>query len=139
MVRDAPYGNWELSRIMSIPSLFFRTGVLFGLTGMLLGIWMGINQDFRMAHFHAHWNLLGWVGFFLSGAFYALVPAARAGLLPKVHYALSVFGLGIFVIGLGGIAMGAVGSVAAFAAIGSLAIVAAMLVFTWIVFRHRIV
>jgi hypothetical protein len=122
---------------MSIPSLFIRTAILLGLAGMLLGIFMGINQDFRLAHFHAHWNLLGWVAFFLYGAYYALVPAARQGLLPKVHYALALLGLGVFVIGLYGVALGD-DTKTIFAAIGSLIIVAGFLVFAWIVFRTRI-
>ena len=121
---------------MSIPSLFFRTAVLLGLAGMLLGIFMGINQDFRLAHFHAHWNLLGWVGFFLYGVFYAVVPAAREGLLPKLHYVLSILGLALFMIGLHSVAMGSDSVI--FAVIGSLTIVAGFLVFVWIVFRSRI-
>ncbi len=122
---------------MSIPSLFIRTAVLLGLAGMLLGIFMGINQDFRLAHFHAHWNLLGWVAFVLYGAYYAVVPAARQGALPKVHYVLALLGLGVFMIGLCGVAMGAM-QMAGFAAIGSLLIVAGFLVFGWVVFRTRI-
>lgn len=122
---------------MSIPSLFIRTAVLLGLVGMLLGIFMGINQDFRLAHFHAHWNLLGWVAFFIYGAYYALVPAARQGVLPKVHYVLALLGLLVFMIGLYGVGMGAMEMVA-FAAIGSLMVVASFLIFAWIVFRTRI-
>lgn len=121
---------------MSIPSLFFRTAVLLGLAGMLLGIFMGINQDFRLAHFHAHWNLLGWVAFFIYGAFYALAPAARQGVLPKVHYVLALLGLVVFMIGLYSVGMGAMEMVA-FAAIGSLMVVASFLIFAWIVFRTK--
>ncbi|HWA49633.1 MAG TPA: hypothetical protein VG742_15275 [Dongiaceae bacterium] len=121
---------------MSIPSLFIRTAVVLGLAGMLLGIFMGIHQDFRLAHFHAHWNLLGWVAFFIYGAFYALAPSARQGLLPKLHYVLSLLGLVVFMIGLYGVAMGEM-QMAAFAAIGSLLVVAGFLVFAWIVFRTR--
>ena len=122
---------------MSIPSLFIRTAVLLGLAGMLLGIFMGINQDFRLAHFHAHWNLLGWVAFFIYGAYYALVPAARQGALPKAHYVLALLGLFVFMFGLYGVGMGAMEMVA-FAAIGSLMVVASFLIFAWIVFRNRI-
>ncbi|HEY3148276.1 MAG TPA: hypothetical protein VGJ75_18100 [Dongiaceae bacterium] len=50
---------------MSIPSLFFRTAVLLAIAGIVLGIFMGVNQDFRLAHMHAHLNLLGWVSFFI--------------------------------------------------------------------------
>lgn len=121
---------------MSIPSLFFRTAVLLGLAGMLLGIFMGINQDFRLAHFHAHWNLLGWVAFFVYGAFYALAPAAREGWLPKLHYVLSILGLAVFAIGLYGTAMGT-DTMVIFAVVGSLTVVAGFLVFAWIVFRTR--
>lgn len=123
---------------MSIPTLFIRTGVLFGLAGMLLGIFMGINQDFRLAHFHAHWNLLGWVAFFLYGVFYALAPMARQGLLPRLHYALSLIGLAVFMVGLFGVAMGAFDTMVAFAAIGSVLVVGGFLVFVVIVFRTRI-
>ena len=121
---------------MSIPSLFIRTAVLLGLAGMLLGIFMGINQDFRLAHFHAHWNLLGWVAFFIYGVFYALAPTARQGVLPKVHYVLALLGLGIFMVGLYGVGTGAMEMVA-FAAIGSLMVVASFLIFAWIVFRTK--
>ena len=122
---------------MPIPSLFFRTAVLLGLAGMLLGIYMGINQDFRFAHFHAHWNLLGWVAFFLYGVFYALAPMARQGLLPKLHYALSLIGFAVFMAGLVGVAAGAMEMVA-FAAIGSVLVVGGFLIFVLVVFRVRI-
>ena len=48
---------------MSLASLFFRTAILLAIAGIMLGIFMGVNQDFRLAHMHAHLNLLGWVSF----------------------------------------------------------------------------
>lgn len=123
---------------MSLPSLFFRTAVLLGLAGVLLGIVMGVSQDFRLAHMHAHLNLLGWVGFFLYGGFYALAPAAARGLLPKLHYGLALLGLLIFMAGLCGIALTADMALAPLAAIGSLLHLAGLLVFVWVVFRTRI-
>ncbi len=66
----------------------------------------------------------------------ALAPAAREGLLPKLHYVLSILGLALFMIGLHGVAMGS--ATVLFAVIGSLTIVAGFLVFVWIVFRARI-
>lgn len=124
---------------MLLPSLFFRTAVLLGLAGILLGIFMGMNQDFRLAHFHAHWNLLGWVSFFLFGGFYALVPAAREGWLPRLHYALSLIGLLVFMVGLADIALSPAPSLVICAVLGSLSILAGFLVFAWIVFRSRVV
>ena len=123
---------------MSIPSLFFRTAILLAIAGILLGIFMGINQDFRLAHMHAHLNLLGRVSFFIFGGYYALAPHAASGVLPKVHYALCLLGLLVFMSGLTGIALGNDLSLAPLAAIGSLLLLGGFLVFAVIVFRTRI-
>ena len=40
---------------------FFIAGIVFVLLGMLLGIWMGMNEDFTYKDVHAHLNLVGWV------------------------------------------------------------------------------
>jgi hypothetical protein len=123
---------------MSIASLFFRTAVVLGLLGIVLGIGMGMHQDFRLAHAHAHLNLLGWVSFFLFGAFYHLVPAAAHGMLPKAHYALSLAGLLVFMAGLYTIAIDTAGGLPILAVVGSLLLLLGFLIFTWIVFRSRI-
>jgi cbb3-type cytochrome oxidase subunit 1 len=123
---------------MSIPSLFFRTAILLAICGIVLGIFMGINQDFRLAHMHAHLNLLGWVSFFVFGGFYALAPQAAKGVLPKVHYTLCLIGLLVFMSGLIGIALGDDMALAPLAAVGSLLILVGFLVFAVIVFRTRI-
>jgi cbb3-type cytochrome oxidase subunit 1 len=123
---------------MSIPSLFFRTAILLAIAGILLGIFMGVNQDFRLAHMHAHLNLLGWVSFFIFGGFYALAPRAAEGVLPKVHYTLCLIGLLVFMAGLIGIGLSGDLTLAPLAAVGSLLILAGFLTFAMIVFRTRI-
>ena len=120
---------------MSVASLFFRTAILIGIGGVVLGIFMGINQDFRLAHMHAHLNLLGWVSLFLFGGFYHVVPSAAAGALAKVHYFLQVIGLAIFMTGLIGIALDWQMDMVPFAAGGSLLVLAGFVTFGWIVFR----
>jgi hypothetical protein len=124
---------------MSIPSLFFRTAILLALAGILLGIFMGVNQDFRLAHMHAHLNLLGWVSFFIFGGYYALAPQAAEGVLPKVHYTLCLMGLSVFMAGLTGIALGSGHALAPLAAVGSLLLLAGFIAFAVIVFRTRLV
>ena len=47
-------------------------GALLLLGGMMLGEYMGANNDFTLAPLHAHINLLGWVTLALFGTFYAL-------------------------------------------------------------------
>ncbi len=123
---------------MSIPSLFFRTAILLAIAGILLGIFMGVNQDFRLAHMHAHLNLLGWVSFFIFGGYYALAPQAAGGVLPKVHYTLCLIGLLVFIAGLTGISLDNELALAPLAAIGSLLLLAGFLVFAVIIFRTRI-
>jgi hypothetical protein len=120
---------------MSVASLFLRTAVLIGIAGIVLGIFMGINQDFRLAHMHAHLNLLGWVSLFLFGGFYHVVPGAAAGRLAKVHYFLQVIGLAVFMTGLVGIALDWQMDMVPFAAGGSLLVLAGFLTFGWIGFR----
>lgn len=99
---------------------------------------MGVNQDFRLAHMHAHLNLLGWVSFFIFGGYYALVPQAAAGLLPKLQYGLCLIGLLVFMAGLTGIALGDDLALAPLAAIGSLLLLAGFIVFAIVIFRTRI-
>ncbi len=123
---------------MSMPSLFFRTAILLAIAGITLGIFMGVNQDFRLAHMHAHLNLLGWVSFFIFGGYYALAPQANAGMLPKLHYGLCLGGLLVFMTGLTGIGLTGDVAMAPFAAIGSLLVLAGFIVFAVIVFRTRV-
>jgi hypothetical protein len=123
---------------MSLPSLFFRTAVLLAICGIVLGIFMGVNQDFRLAHMHAHLNLLGWVSFFIFGGYYSLVPQAAEGLLPKLHYGLCLIGLVIFMIGLVTIGLDTPVRLEICAAIGSILILLGFIVFALIIFRTRV-
>jgi hypothetical protein len=118
--------------------LFFRTAILLAIVGIVLGIFMGVNQDFRLAHMHAHLNLLGWVSFFIFGGYYSLAPHAAAGPLPKLHYGLCLAGLLVFMAGLISIRLETAIGLEALAAVGSLMILAGFLIFAVIVFRTRI-
>lgn len=55
---------------MRIDTFCFMTAALAALTGMSLGIYMGLNQDFTLAPAHAHLNLLGWVTMALYGLYH---------------------------------------------------------------------
>jgi hypothetical protein len=85
---------------------FIHTAVLFFVTGVALGIYMGANQDFRFVHVHAHINLLGWVALGLAGLLYRVYPELQRGLLPQVHYWVHTIGLVIF---MGGFALRTLG------------------------------
>jgi len=123
---------------MSLASLFFRTAVLLAIAGIALGIFMGVNQDFRLAHMHAHLNLLGWVSFFIFGGYYALFPQAADGPLPKLHYGLCLIGLVVFMTGLVTIGLDTPVRLEICAAIGSLLILLGFIVFALIIFRTQV-
>ena len=78
---------------MKLSNLFLRLAVLFVLTGVGLGYWMGVPHQFLLSPVHAHINLLGWVSMFLYGLFYRIVPEASAGWLPNAHAVLAIVGL----------------------------------------------
>ena len=60
-----------------ISSLFLRFAIIFAITGMALGIYMGVAQDHSLTPVHAHINLVGWVSMFLAGLFYRAYPQMR--------------------------------------------------------------
>jgi peptidoglycan/LPS O-acetylase OafA/YrhL len=119
---------------MTASSVSFRAAVLLGLVGMLWGIAMAIGQDHSAMPAHAHLNLLGWVSLFLFGIFYRLHPpldSARIALIQVWIWILATVVLTI------GVAMVHTGRTTGdpIAAIGSLIIVADMILFGWLVIR----
>ena len=79
---------------------FMVLGVISVLVGMGWGIIMAGGKDYTMAAAHAHLNLLGFVSFSIFAFYYHLVPGSDSGMLPKLHFLLSVIGLVIVVPGI---------------------------------------
>src|SRR4051794_20670389 len=90
---------------MMIKSLF-RISVSLALLGMILGIVMGISQDFVLMPAHAHLNLLGFVTMFLSALYYRVVPEAAASRLAHYQAVVSVAGAVVFPIGIASVLLG---------------------------------
>ena len=118
-----------------IATVLLRLGVLFALCGMALGIAMGIRQDFTLAPAHAHVNLVGFVGLFLAGLYYRLVPEAAASALAKVQASIAIAAAVIFPVGIGGILLSGRDSFELITVIGALLVFAGMALFAVIVFR----
>ncbi len=106
--------------------LFFASGVVYVSAGMLLGIHMGVTQDFTLAPAHAHLNLVGFVTMALMGIFYHLTPRAAGSLLSWAHFILATLGVWAMV---PGIALAVTGRGEALAIAGSLLTAGAMAVF----------
>ena len=87
-------------------NVFLRTSVIFLTCGVVLGVKMGMAEDFVQAPTHAHLNLVGGVWMFLAGLFYN-ANAQISGRLIGVHYVLTLVGMIGFGIGLYGKLAGA--------------------------------
>jgi len=68
--------------------------------GVIVGIWMGIAEDFQFAPAHAHLNLLAWVSLALFGLTYRAFPALADSWLGTAHFALASIGAIVFPIGI---------------------------------------
>ena len=117
-----------------IGSLMMCVSAVILLAGMLAGIVMGIKQDFALAPAHAHLNLIGGVLLFLVGLYYRLIPAAGSSTLAKVQGWLHMIGAIAFPVGVAIVILNGEALVA-IPVVGSLIVVAAMALFTLIVFR----
>lgn len=119
---------------MKASSLSFRLATLFAICGMAMGIAMAASQDHSVMPAHAHLNLLGWVSLFLFGIYYRLHPATDTSRLALVQ--VGVWSVGTVVLTIA-VAIIHLGNPAAdpFAAVGSLIVLAAMVLFAVLVYR----
>ena len=117
-----------------IGSLMMSVSVVILLVGMLAGIAMGVQQDFKLAPAHAHLNLVGGVLLFLFGLYYRLVPAAGKSMLAKVQGWLHIAGAILFPAGVAIVILKGTSFIAA-PVVGSLIAVAAVALFAVIVLR----
>ena len=122
---------------MKASALSFRAATLFVIAGMSMGIAMAIAQDHSVMPAHAHLNLLGWVSLFLFGIYYRLHPAADASRLALVQVGTWCVGTVILTVAVAAIHLGHTAA-DPIAGIGSLVLLADMLLFAVFVFRPSI-
>jgi hypothetical protein len=113
--------------------LFILAGAIFAVLGMLMGIGMGMAEDFTYSPVHAHINLVGWASLALFGLAY------RAGLakldrLAVVHFWVALAGAIVLPIG---IYLSMAEHSAGVAILGSLITLASMILFVVNVVRAR--
>jgi hypothetical protein len=113
---------------------FQRTAVVFLLLGLVLGMKMGISENFTLAPVHTHLNLAGGVLMFLAGLFYAARPDIPRTLV-TLHFWLHAPGAALLAAGI----YGAVTQAPWFGPVvgtGAVLVLLGMLVFAWNVFRR---
>lgn len=117
---------------MRIDVTFVGMGLLFLITGMIFGIWMGVREDFQLATVHAHWNLLGFVIPTAYGLIYRAYPGLGRSRLAWPQCIAHFVGVVIFV---PGIIMSILKGNPLFAIVGSAIVFLATLTFVLIFVR----
>lgn len=79
---------------------FLKIAVVYLILGALLGLFMGLTQQFALAPVHAHLLLLGWASMALAGLIYHLYPDAAQTLLARIHFWVHNLALPVFMFGL---------------------------------------
>ena len=80
---------------------FIRIAVVYLLIGAIVGLAMGMSQQFTLAPVHAHLLLLGWASMALAGLIYHWHPAAGATRLARIHFWVHNLALPVFMVSLG--------------------------------------
>jgi cbb3-type cytochrome oxidase subunit 1 len=119
---------------MKASTLSFRLAVLFVVAGMAMGIGMAASQDHSIMPAHAHLNLLGWVSLFLFGIYYERRPALDMSRLATIQVWLWSVGTVVLTIAVAAIHLGYTAADPV-AGLASLIVLAAMLLFGYVVFR----
>ena len=119
---------------MRASKLCFLTAVVAAIAGMLWGLDMAISENHAAMPAHAHLNLLGWVSLFLFGIFYRLHPSLDATKVALAQVWVWIVGTIVMAVGIGLVSTGTT-SAEPIAAVGSLIVLADMLLFAWLVYR----
>jgi cbb3-type cytochrome oxidase subunit 1 len=121
---------------MKASILSFRAAVLMVVAGMIWGMVMAITENHSTFPAHAHLNLLGWVSLFLFGIYYHLHPAVDRDRLAYVQVVVWIAATVVLTVGVALVHSGhVIGD--PIAAIGSLIVLADMLLFGWLVYRRE--
>ena len=110
--------------------------MLLLLAGMIWGLQMAITDDHSAFPADAHLNLLGFVALFLFGIFYRLNPTVESNRLAIPQVLIWIVSTVVMAIGVGLVHKGHPAG-DPIAAIGSFAIFADAILFTWLVFQVR--
>jgi hypothetical protein len=80
---------------------FLLLATILLVCGAVLGIVMGMQEDFQLAPVHAHLNLAGWASLALFGLTYRAFPELAATRLAGLHFVVSATGSVLLPLGIG--------------------------------------
>ncbi|MCU0829105.1 MAG: hypothetical protein MUE52_17350 [Tabrizicola sp.] len=117
---------------MRINDFCFIFAAQAGLCGMMLGLAMGISQDFTLAPAHAHLNLLGWVTMAIYGLYHRGI-GRTGGFAGWLQVGSGALGTILMVTGLGVYLATGNDDIVVFAIAGSCLVILAMVMFLGLV------
>lgn len=117
----------------SVVRFHLRSAPIYAVIAMVLGVAMGVAQDFRLVSVHAHLLLLGWVSMFLAGLFLSIRAVPAGARLPFYHAVAAHLGLVVLAIGVAGIGL-KIPAGGPITMIGSILTLGGMLMFIGMVF-----
>jgi cbb3-type cytochrome oxidase subunit 1 len=115
---------------------YLKVAFVYLTFGVLLGLIMGIIQDFRLASVHAHINLLGWVSMALFGLIYHFYPNAADNKLAKTQFWLHNIGVPVMQGALAVEILTGIKGLIPIVIAGSLAVILGVILITVNVFKH---
>jgi hypothetical protein len=116
---------------------FLKLAVVYLFAGVLLGMSMGMSENFVLAPVHAHMLLLGWASLALAGLIYHFYPAAARTRLARWHFWLHNLALPAFLSSMGAIVTGNLAARPVIAASSTCLVVALALFASNVLFHIR--
>lgn len=113
-----------------------KIACLYLMTGLVLGMFMAVRQDFTLSSVHAHLALLGWATLAIAGIVYVVFPRCGESALARAHFWLHNIGLPIMAGALTAAFLLGDAGLEPIIGIGSTLVIAGLLVFTVNVARN---
>ncbi len=118
-----------------VSMLYIKLGFIWLMTGMMFGLWMGINESFDYATAHAHANLVGFVVSVFIGLVLHNFPQIARSKLTSLQFL-------VYQIGAVGLVAGKIVVVTdhkniALVAGSSVILIVAMAMFLWMLLGYR--
>ena len=71
---------------MNVGLRLLKIAAVYMVAGLMLGLAMGISDNFSLSSLHAHILLLGWETMAITGIAYMLAPACSQSRLANLHF-----------------------------------------------------
>ncbi|MEQ8369267.1 MAG: hypothetical protein RIE31_09285 [Alphaproteobacteria bacterium] len=114
----------------NLAGYYITAAIIYAIAGMALGIWSGLHEDFSLSPVHGHLNLVGWVSFAVYGLTFRAWPEITNSPVARFQFWTANAGALIFIVGL---YMRTTGGSAALVSLGSLIVLAGMILFLLLV------